>query len=56
MVVDLTWLSSTVDVPLWGVLVLAGFQRVTKLLGDARERRRERKRDARRKAARGGRR
>ncbi|WP_165351471.1 hypothetical protein [Halogeometricum borinquense] len=56
MVVDLTWLSATVDVPVWGVLTLAGYQRVTQIVGDARERQRQRREDARQKAARGGRR
>jgi len=29
---DLGWLSQTVDVPLWGVLTLAGFQVLTRVL------------------------
>lgn len=37
---DLGWLAQTVDVPLWGVLTLAGFQAVTRLLrGEVRRRR-----------------
>jgi len=29
---ELGWLAQSVDVPLWGVLVLAGFQEVTRLV------------------------
>ncbi|WP_186372523.1 MULTISPECIES: hypothetical protein [Haloferax] len=42
MVADLGWLSTSVDVPLWGLFVLGGYQRVTRLLkGPAGETARE---------------
>lgn len=56
MVVDMAWITQTVDVPVWGLLVLAGYQRVTQWIGGAREQRRERRERGQRNAARGGRR
>jgi len=45
-------LAQPVTLPLWMVLVLAGFQRVLSLVGDAREQRR-RQEDKEKKQARG---
>ncbi|WP_158250818.1 hypothetical protein [Haloferax marisrubri] len=42
MVADLGWLSAEVDMPLWAILTLAGYQRVTTMLTNARARRRDR--------------
>lgn len=38
--VDVGWLSQTVDVPLWGVLTLAGFQAITRIARQEVRRRR----------------
>lgn len=43
---DLTWLSATVDLPLWAVLSLAGYHRVLQRVTEAGRRRRDRARSS----------
>jgi len=45
-------LSQPVTLPLWMVLVLAGFQRVISLVSDAHRQRRQQKKDAEKKQTR----